>query len=125
MKIICTLPNCSERLNGPVEGESVQFVPHIKGMISEEVSDEVADYFLSVPGFIKATRGAARPADEEDDQPSNADEDAEIRALVERAKAVNLTIGDRWKLPRLRAEVEKAEAADAALKEHEAQGEKP
>ncbi len=45
-KVICTLPNASTKING------VAFVEHKLGMISEEVSDEVAAGFASIQGYV-------------------------------------------------------------------------
>lgn len=47
-KIICLLENASDLINGikfgPVEG--------VEGLVSEEVSESVADLFLSIPGYV-------------------------------------------------------------------------
>lgn len=45
MKILCTLPNASHEING------VAFTPHPDGMLSEDVSQEVAQQFLAIPGY--------------------------------------------------------------------------
>lgn len=100
MKVICTLPNCSESLMG-LGDEPVAFVSHAEGMISEEISEEEAAHFLAVRGFHPA---------------KTVDPAAETAVLIERAKAVNLSVHHNWKLNRLREEVEKAEAADKASK---------
>lgn len=44
-KVICTLPNASELIN------NVKFVSHAKGMISEDVDQEVADAFVAIEGY--------------------------------------------------------------------------
>lgn len=44
-RIICTLPNASDFINGVV------FMAHKMGVISEEIDQETADHFLLVPGF--------------------------------------------------------------------------
>lgn len=45
-KVICTLPNASEEISG------VRFSPHESGgMVSEEISEEMASHFASVPGY--------------------------------------------------------------------------
>lgn len=47
-KVICTLKTASELING------VKFVTHRDGMISEEISDDVAANFASIPGYVLA-----------------------------------------------------------------------
>ena len=47
-KVICTLPNASELISG------VKFISHKDGMISEEVSEEVAATFTEIPGYVVA-----------------------------------------------------------------------
>ena len=56
-KVICKLPNASEIING------VRFVTHKLGMISEEVTDEVAAGFLAIEGYVTPEKkGAPAPA---------------------------------------------------------------
>lgn len=50
-KVICTIENASELIS------DVRFVKHKDGMISEEIDDEKAKFFLSCTGFYAA--GAA------------------------------------------------------------------
>ena len=99
-KVICTLPNASEEISG------VKFTAVEDGMLSEDISDEQADHFLSIPGY--------KPADGGEDSKKSA-EAAARAALLVRAEAVKLKVDDRWKLPRLEKEVadaeEKAKAA--------------
>lgn len=59
-RVICTLPNASNLINGVV------FAPHKLGVISDEVEQEVADAFLACPGYrsydevkAEASRAAA------------------------------------------------------------------
>ena len=100
-KVLCTLPNASDEISG------VKFVSHAKGMLSEDISDDVAAAFLEVPGYELVGAKAAEDS-----------EDAEKAALLARAEAVKLAVKQNWGVPRLKAEVEKAEAeaADAAAK---------
>lgn len=102
-KVLCTLPNASDEISG------VKFVTHAKGMLSEDVADEVAAAFTTIPGYELV--GAKGPDDSDDDS-------AEKDALLARAEAVKLAVKNNWGLPRLKAEVEKAEAeaADATAK---------
>ena len=57
-KVICTRPNASLNING------VKFTPTEDGagVISDDVSDEAAELFLSIPGYELAEEGAKKPA---------------------------------------------------------------
>lgn len=44
-RVICTLPNASERING------VQFTSDKGQMVSEEMPDEHAAHFAKIPGY--------------------------------------------------------------------------
>jgi hypothetical protein len=44
-KILCTLPNASAEISG------VKFTPHNEAMLSEDVSQEVAESFASIDGY--------------------------------------------------------------------------
>lgn len=99
-KVLCTLPNASEEISG------VKFVTHADGMVSEEISDEVAENFLSIPGYLplvdsKAAEKAAADAAAE----------AEKAELLERAAKIEFTVKANWSVARLKTEVETAEAA--------------
>jgi hypothetical protein len=45
-KVICRLPNASSEING------VKFVTHKLGVISEEISDDVALEFAAIQGYV-------------------------------------------------------------------------
>ena len=45
-KVLCTLPNASNLING------VRFASVPDGMLSEEISDDVAANFASIPGYV-------------------------------------------------------------------------
>lgn len=45
MKVLCTLPNASENING------VKFSSTDDGMLSEDVSEEVAKRFSAIEGY--------------------------------------------------------------------------
>jgi len=49
-KVICKLPNASERING------VEFVSHKLGMISAEIEDDVAERFCRIKGYVLADK---------------------------------------------------------------------
>jgi len=49
MRILCTLPNASDRING------VTFEPTDDGMRSVEIEIEVAAEFLAIPGYRALT----------------------------------------------------------------------
>jgi len=44
-KVICTLPNAGEFVNG------VRFITHAEGMVSEDISEEQARRFASISGY--------------------------------------------------------------------------
>lgn len=46
-KVICTLPNAAEEING------VSFLSTEVGMLSEDISAEQAESFLSIPGYVE------------------------------------------------------------------------
>lgn len=97
-KVLCTLPNASEQISG------VKFSAHEAGMLSEEVSDEVAAGFAAIPGYEVV--GASK---------SDAGEDSTEKAdLLARAAAINLKTKANWSLERLKSEVEAAEKAATA-----------
>lgn len=50
-KVICTLENASELIS------DVKFVTHRDGMISQEISDEAAARFASIPGYVLVGKG--------------------------------------------------------------------
>lgn len=102
-KLLCTLPNASEEISG------IKFVTHAAGMLSEDVSDEQAAKFASIPGYEIV--GATQPKELSADDEAKA---AERAGLVERAEAVGLRVKGNWSIERLRTEVETAEKAKAA-----------
>jgi hypothetical protein len=55
-KVICTLPNASELING------VRFVSHKLGMISEELEADVASAFAGIRGYVIADKRGQTPA---------------------------------------------------------------
>jgi hypothetical protein len=58
-RVICTLPNASERING------VAFVADRGQMLSEDISDEVAAEFAAIEGYslvVPPARTAAATA---------------------------------------------------------------
>lgn len=94
-KVICTLPNASELISG------IEFVAHKLGMISAEISDDVAAEFASIAGYLLVGDTSTEDA-------------AALDAMKARADAIGLKTDTRWKLERMTAEVEKAEKAAAA-----------
>lgn len=67
-KVICTLPNAAEEISG------VKFAPGAAGHISEEISEEQAAVFLSIPGY----------AEHQDDPEEEARLKAEAAAAAQR-----------------------------------------
>lgn len=45
--VLCTLPNAAELING------VRFTPSPLGMISEDIPEEAAARFASIPGYVR------------------------------------------------------------------------
>ncbi len=102
-RIRCTIEGAPLEIGG-LDG-IVKFEPvPIGGLLSEEVSDEVAAHFASIPGYALSS------------EVSTADDAAAMDALRARAAAIGLKLDSRWKLARATAEVEHAEkqAAGAA-----------
>lgn len=97
-KVICTLPNASARING------VNFEPHKRGVISEDLTDEQAEHFLGIAGYeLDGKAKGLSPAEE-----------AELEALRARAVELGIDVNSKWKQDRLKAEIEKAEAKKTA-----------
>jgi hypothetical protein len=67
-KVICTLNNASSEING------VKFTPAEGGMLSDEVSAEQAEAFLSIPGYVE----------HKEDPAADARRKAEIAAAAQR-----------------------------------------
>lgn len=109
-KVLCTLVNASDFISG------VKFVTHAAGMLSEEVSDEVAEGFTAIPGYELV--GDKKPSNEEAEAAAAAEaaKEAARAELVARAAAVDLKVKANWSLGRLTAEVESAEEKAAAAK---------
>lgn len=101
-KVLCTLPNASEEING------VKFVTHAKGMLSEEIDDEQAAHFTSIPGYelVGSAPAASTSADDQVDPAK--EEKAELAAKL---AALGVTVKSNWGVDRLKAEIEKAEKA--------------
>lgn len=123
-KVLCTLQNASEEISG------VKFVSHANGMLSEDVTDEVAANFASIPGYeivgAKAKATAPAPADNDDAAAEKARADAsaeaaekasakaaEKAALLAKAEALGVSVKGNWGVERLAAEIESAEKAKA------------
>lgn len=118
-KILCTLPNASENING------VTFVSHAKGMLSEDVSDDVAETFLSIPGYeLVGSAAVAKPADDEAAKAAAAAEAAaaeakaaERAAMVAEAEGLGVAVKNNWGESRLKAEIDAAKKAKAEADE--------
>lgn len=103
-KVLCTLPNASDEISG------VKFSAHEKGMLSEDVSDDVAATFASIPGYELV---GVKPAAPVVDDTAKAAAEAERATLLARADAVGFKAKSTWGLERLTSEVEAAEKAKA------------
>ncbi len=96
-KIICTIPGAPEQIGG-LTG-IIDFKATEAGLVADVGEDDAA-HFLAIPGYALAEDAGKA--------------DAERAALLERAAAVNLVVDSRWKMPRLKSEVEHAEKLAAA-----------
>lgn len=95
-------------LNGPVK-----FAFDDAGvLVSEDISEEEAAYFLSIPSFAPA-EAAKTPAPGAADAAAAAAAEAKKTELLERAAKVGLQVKGNWGLQRLENEVEHAEKAAA------------
>lgn len=90
-RVLCRLPNAAGLISGIV------FAPIEDHVISEEIPEEMAAHFLSIPGYELA-----------------GNEDQEMADLVTKASLLGLKVDARWKVARLTAEINKAEAAAQA-----------
>jgi len=106
-KVLCTLPNASELING------VKFTAHDKGMLSEEITEDQAEDFASIPGYELVGAPAKAPAADHEADAAKAAAEAEKAALVARAEAIQFKVKANWSLERLKSEVEAAEAEAA------------
>lgn len=107
-KVLCTLPNASEEISG------VKFVSHANGMLSEDISEEVAADFASIPGYEIV--GAEPKAPVVDDAAK-----AERAELVVKAESLGLKVKGNWSIERLTSEVNAAAEAKAAAEAAEAE----
>jgi hypothetical protein len=101
-KVICKLPNASEEISG------VRFAPHPDGaehgMVSEDISQEQADFFVSIPGYELVGGSAQKaPAD-----------DTELDELRAKAETLGIKVKGNWKADRLKSEIKAAEDEKAA-----------
>lgn len=129
-RVICTLPNASDEISG------VKFFPHPNGgVISEDISDDVAASFSSIGGYTMA------PSQERDEKQiiaptpahahsttapgqaaapaaapaaNKAPDNSELDALRAQAAGLGITVDQRWKAPRLKTEIAAAQAEKAA-----------
>lgn len=46
-RVICSLPNAAEDISG------VRFTPADGGMLSDDISEDQAAYFASIPGYVR------------------------------------------------------------------------
>ena len=95
-QVICTLPNASEEISG------VAFTAHESGMISAEISDELAADFASINGY-QLVGDEVAPVREDDD----------LSDLTAKATALGIDVKKAWGASRIKAEIGRAEAATA------------
>lgn len=106
-KVLCTLPNASEEIR------DVKFTAHEKGMLSEDISDEVAAVFASIPGYQIVGESTKPIISKVPDDDAKAAKAAEREALLAKADAIGMTVKSTWGNERLAAEIEAAEKAAA------------
>jgi hypothetical protein len=56
MRVLCTLPNCSDQINGH------RFSPVPGGMVSDDLPDDEARAFCTIPGYAPYHGPVAEPA---------------------------------------------------------------
>lgn len=96
MQILCTIPTATSPINGH------PFEPHELGLIGD-VPDELGESLLTIPGYqLPPTVSTSDP-----DAP-------ELDALRAQAEALGIAVKGTWREARLRAEIERAQAAQAA-----------
>lgn len=95
-KIICTIPNATSPING------YEFELHPDGgLVSvDDLSGEDIDALLTIDGF--RADGVTAELDESAD---------ELAALRARAEELGIAVKGNWREARLKAEIERAEAA--------------
>lgn len=101
-KVICTLENASDEISG------VKFKKHPDGagMVSEDISDEQAARFASIPGYELV---GAKKADSATEKAAAEAAAAELEALTKRAEELGIKVKGNWKADRIRAEIAEAE----------------
>ncbi len=104
-KILCTIPGAPDEIGG-MSGP-VKFAVTEDGLVAD-CSDADAEHFCAVPGY--KLLDAKTPA-----TPEQKADAAERDALLARAAALEppLAVDNRWKMPRLKSEVEHAEKVAA------------
>lgn len=109
-KVICSLPNASESISG------VRFSPQENGVISDDVSEDVAAMFLAIPGYTLAPGESAPPQEVSAPAAAASSEQAkdDIVALRAKAEALGIRVDNRWKESRLHTEIKAAEDELAA-----------
>ena len=102
MRVLCILENASDEISG-VKFEQVE-----GGMLSEEISDDVAALFLEIPhGYRVYEAPAAGAAVNKDEK----------QALLAEASALGLVISPRTAVDKIRAQIDEAKAAAAGAAE--------
>lgn len=106
MKVLCKLPNASGEING------VKFSDHPAGKISDDLSDDAAAQFLSIPGYEACDD---RPPSVPDWEAKLSDEErAELARLRDRGVALKIVNAQKMGAPRLRDEIAAAEKSSGA-----------
>lgn len=94
-KVLCTLPNASEEISG------IKFEKTDEGMLSAEISDELAAELATIPGYSI-------------DGDADGNGSVDLAELTAKATELGITVKSTWKAQRLTAEIARAEAAKLA-----------
>ena len=96
-KVLCTSPNASEEISG------IKFEKTDEGMLSEDISDDLAAELATIPGYSI-------------DGDSDGNGTVDLAELTAKATELGIAVKTTWKAARLTAEIARAETAKAAAK---------
>lgn len=112
-QVLCTRENASTLIN------DVKFTQTDTGMLSEDISDEVAANFLEIPGYELVGEKSLTDEKLPVTKKMDAEQEKLHAELTARAAAVGLEVNTRWNMKTFAAKVTdaEAEAADKAATE--------
>ncbi len=106
-KVICKLQNAADEISG------IAFTKVDGGMLSEDISDEQAARFASIPGYELVNEGPSADEKAAAAADAAAAEADELKALTAEAVELGIEFKPNWKNARLKTEIDKAKAAAA------------